>query len=71
MCLGVPGKIIEIDGDKAIVNYDIEKREVMILDEQAFKIGDYVIVQGGFVTLKVSEKEAIEALKLYKETQEI
>ena len=67
MCLSVPGKIIEISGDEAVIDYDIEKRKAMLL-EKTFKIGDYVIVQGKVVVQKVEKKEAIEALKLYKQT---
>jgi len=65
MCLAVPGKIIEIKEDKAVIDYDIEKRNVMLLDE-GYNVGDYVIVQGGFVVDKVEEKEAKNALELYK-----
>ncbi len=70
MCLIVPGKIIEINNNKVIVDYEIEKREANII-EGNFKVGDYVVIQGGFVTLKISETEAIEALKLYKKSQDI
>lgn len=67
MCLAVPGKIIEINGNEAIVDYDIEKRKALLL-ENTFKIGDYVIVQGKTVVQKVEKKEAIEALRMYKQS---
>ncbi|RJQ18161.1 HypC/HybG/HupF family hydrogenase formation chaperone [Candidatus Woesearchaeota archaeon] len=65
MCLMVPGKIIAIKGDKATVDYDVEKRTATLV-EKKFKIGDYVLVQGGFVIQKVSDVEAKESLELYK-----
>ena len=65
MCLAVPGKIIEIKDEIATVDYDLEKRKGKIIDK-GFKIGDYVIVQGGIIMQKVKAKEAIEALKSYK-----
>lgn len=69
MCLGVPGKIIEINGDTAIVDYEIEKREAKLLDN-SFKVGDYILVQAKIAVMKIPENEAIEALKLYKESQD-
>lgn len=66
MCLAVPGKIIKIDKDDAVIDYDLEKRKAKIAIG-GFKVGEYVIVQGGFIIAKVPEKEAISALQLYKE----
>lgn len=66
MCLSVPGKIIEIKKDIAVVDYGIEKRKGKIIEKNYSK-GDYVIIQGGIVIQKIEKKEAEEALKLYKE----
>ena len=65
MCLLVPGKIIKIEGDKATVDYDVEKRDGMILEDE-YNVGDYVMIQGGFIVQKVLEKDARNALELYK-----
>ncbi|HLC50225.1 MAG TPA: HypC/HybG/HupF family hydrogenase formation chaperone [Candidatus Nanoarchaeia archaeon] len=67
MCLAVPGKIIEIKGNEAVVDYDIEKRKALLL-EKTYKIGDYVIVQGKVVVQKIEKKEALDALRLYKQS---
>jgi len=66
MCLMIPGKIVAMNKDIATVDYDLEKREAKIIDEK-YKIGDYVLVQGGIVLEKVPKKEAEEALKNYRE----
>lgn len=73
MCLNVPGKIIEIKNNEATVDYDIEKRKGIIIDDEnsedddaSYKVGDYVIIQGGFLVQKIGEKEAKDALELYK-----
>ncbi len=66
MCLSVPGKIIKIKKDIAVVDYGIEKRKGKIIEKNYSK-GDFVIIQGGIVVQKVEKKEAEEALKLYKE----
>ncbi len=65
MCLLVPGKIIKIEKDEAIVDYDIEKRKGMLLDE-GYNVGDYVMIQGGIIVQKIPEKDARSALELYK-----
>ena len=68
MCLLVPGKIVEINDNEAIVDYDVEKRKGVIIDDDAdYKIGDYVMIQGGILVQKIEEKEAKSALELYKE----
>ena len=66
MCLAIPGKIIEIKDDTAIVDYNEEKRKVNISLIDC-KIGDYVIVQQKFAIQKVNEKDALETLKIFKE----
>ena len=65
MCLAIPGKIIEIKGDKAIISYGEEKREARILNKE-IKIGDYIVVQNKLVLQKIPEKEAKESIKLWK-----
>lgn len=64
MCLAIPGKIIEINGDKVIVDYKIEKRNAYKTID--VNIGDYVIVKAGFIIDKIDKKQAedfIEELK--------
>jgi hydrogenase expression/formation protein HypC len=65
MCLAVPGKIIKIDQGEATVDYDVEKRKGALIEDD-YSVGDYVIIQGGIVVQKIEEKEAIQALQLYK-----
>ena len=64
MCLSVPGKIIEIKKDEALVDYVVEKRKGKII-QQDFKLGDYVIIQGGIIIEKINKKEAEKSLSLY------
>lgn len=60
MCLTIPGKIIEINGDKAVVSYGTETREARLLDD-SFQAGDYVIVANKIIIERISEQEAMEA----------
>ncbi|HBH46242.1 MAG: hypothetical protein A2445_00095 [Candidatus Jacksonbacteria bacterium RIFOXYC2_FULL_44_29] len=56
MCLAIPGKIINIIGGKATVEYSGESRTAKIVTGH-YKIGDYVIVQAGLVIEKVPQKQ--------------
>lgn len=65
MCLAVPGKIVKIAKGSATVDYGTEKRTGKIIEDE-YTVGDYVIIQGGIVAMKIEKKEAEEALKLYQ-----
>jgi len=65
MCLIIPGKIISLRGNKAMVNFN-GKREQVDTQLVRIKIGDYVMVSNGFVIKKINQKEAQEILKILK-----
>jgi len=71
MCLGVPGKVLEIreeDGIKvAVVEFEGAKIIADATITPDIKPGDYVIVHAGMVIAKIDEKEAIETIKLWEE----
>lgn len=70
MCLSVPGKITEIKGETAIVDYQGEKREASLKLKKDVKVGDYVIVNAKFVMEKIPEEEAKKALEVWDETND-
>jgi hydrogenase expression/formation protein HypC len=66
MCLAVPAKIVELNGNTATISVDGALREVdvSLIDEP--RLGDYVLVHAGFALHKwdqsdVDELEAIRA----------
>lgn len=67
MCLSIPGKVIEINGDTAEVSVGgtIVKVGMQMVDH--VKEGDFVLVHAGFALQKINEKEALETLKLFRE----
>ena len=67
MCYAIPGKIAEINGRVATVEYFGEKRRAYtdLVDE--LTVGDNVYAQGGFVIRKISNEEASEVLELWKD----
>lgn len=58
MCLAIPGKIKQIDGREALIEYPGETRRAFLGDDVKAKLGDYVMVQMGVVVKKISAKEA-------------
>ncbi len=68
MCLSIPGKIISVNGNFASVDYgDQGIRQNVNNSLIQGKVGDFVLVQGGFAIkiLKESEaQEVIDALKI-------
>ena len=70
MCLGIPMKILKIDGERALADLSGVKKEISIQLMESVKLGDYVIVHAGFAIEKLSESEARETLKLLKELAE-
>lgn len=67
MCLGIPGRIVEITGAMAKVDVAGTKKETSLMLMEGVTVGDYVIVHAGFAIQKVNEKEALETLKIVKD----
>jgi biotin synthase len=61
MCYTIPGKVVEISGKTAVIDYFGEKRKA-INELVGLKIGDYIYAQGGFLINIVPEKEALQVL---------
>jgi len=71
MCLGIPGKIIEIyTKDELLmskVDFGEVFTEVCLEATPEAKIGDYVIVHAGFALNILSEEETQETISLLNE----
>ena len=70
MCLAIPGKILEIEDNSAVVDFDGIKQKIIIALIQNPEIGKYVIVHAGYAIEMISEKYALESIKLWKELAE-
>lgn len=71
MCLAVPGKLVEIDGNKGLVEIMGVSREVSLELLKDVKTGDYVIIHAGCAIQKVDEEEALNTIELFKEIKEL
>lgn len=71
MCLSVPAKIVEINGEiaRVAVGETIVNASLQMLDD--VEIGDYVLLHTGFALQKISAADAAETLVLFEELEEI
>jgi hydrogenase expression/formation protein HypC len=66
MCLGVPGRVIEVNGLIATVDFWGVKRQVRLITiDEPVKPGDYALIHVGFAIRKIPEGEVAETLELY------
>lgn len=64
MCFAIPGKVVEVDGEKIVVDYEVEKRDAGSFFD--VKVGDYVIVTNKIVIKIVPEEEAVKTIEAVK-----
>lgn len=73
MCLGIPGKVIEIyetDGTlMSKVDFDGVIQEVCIATTPEAQVGQYVLVHAGFALNILTDQEASETLKILKDLE--
>ena len=64
MCLGIPGRVIEINKGVADVTVGGAIKEASLMLMEDVVVGDYVIVHAGFAIEKVDEEAARETLEV-------
>ena len=67
MCLAVPARVSEINGELAKVDFGggvIREANISLVDT---KVGDYVLVHAGYAIQVLDKEEAEETLMLWKE----
>ena len=71
MCLGIPGKIIEIYERNGLqmgkIDFGGVTREACLTYVPEAQVGEYALVHVGFVLNMISEQEAQETLSLLNE----
>jgi hydrogenase expression/formation protein HypC len=77
MCLGVPGKVVEIVENSPLgmsmakVSFGGILKEACLAYVPEAQVGDYVIVHAGFALSKIDEAEAMEVFEMLKEMEEL
>ena len=67
MCLGVPGKIIDINGSMATVDFWGIRRQVNLdIVDEPVSVGDYILNHVGFAIRRIPEETIGETLALYE-----
>jgi hydrogenase expression/formation protein HypC len=71
MCLGIPGKIIEIyernDFQMGKIDFGGVIKEICLAYVPEAKVGDYALIHVGFAISLMDEDEAVETLKLLRD----
>lgn len=71
MCLGIPGKVIEIyeaNGTRmGKVDFSGIQKEVCLAYLPQIQVGDYTIVHVGFAITQLDEGSALETLAMFNE----
>ena len=76
MCLGIPGKIVNIEDNPlgvpmGKVSFGGIIKEVCLAFTHEVQSGDYVIVHVGFAISRLDEEEARQTLELLAELEQI
>jgi len=69
MCLGIPGKVINIVAERGEVLFGTVKRTIDLRLVDDVKVGEYVLVHAGFAISKLDPEEARKTLELIAEIQ--
>lgn len=76
MCLGIPGRIVEVHEDRGLpmgtVDFGGVRREVCLAYvANDIQVGDYAIIHVGFAISKVSEEEARRTYQVLEEMSQL
>ncbi|MEJ2243661.1 MAG: HypC/HybG/HupF family hydrogenase formation chaperone [Candidatus Bathyarchaeota archaeon] len=70
MCLAIPAKVLEVNGNIAKVDFGqgvAREVNVMLVDA---KVGEYVLVHAGYAIEKLDQKAAQESLETWRQVLE-
>ncbi len=71
MCLAVPARIVELEGDKAVADAMGNRWPVRITLTPDVGLGDIVLVHAGYAIAKVDEEEARKTWELFEQISEM
>lgn len=71
MCLGVPGRVVAVNGDVADVDFWGVRRQVRLeLVDEPVAPGDYILNHVGYAIRRIPEDDIAGTLALYEELLE-
>lgn len=67
MCLGVPGRVLAIDGATAVVDFWGVRRSVALdVVDEPVSVGDHVLVHVGFAIRRIAPEDLAETLAFFE-----
>jgi hydrogenase expression/formation protein HypC len=66
MCIAAPGKVIKIEGKKALIQYPGNETRYALITDEKVKLGSFVSVQMGLIVKVLSKKESLSAAKAWR-----
>lgn len=67
MCLAVPARIVQMEGDRAVVDAMGTRWAIRTTLTPEVGLGDIVLVHAGYAITKVEEEEARKTWELFEE----
>jgi hydrogenase expression/formation protein HypC len=64
MCLAIPAKIVELEGESAVVEINGVRRAANVAFIENPQVGDYVLLHAGFGIQKWSEADVQEYMEI-------
>lgn len=67
MCLGVPGRVVEVEGASAVVDFwGVRRRVALDIVDEPVAVGDHVLVHVGFAIRRIAEEDLAETLSFFE-----
>lgn len=70
MCLAIPAKVIEKQGDRAVADAMGNRWEIRITLTPDIEVGDFVLIHAGYAIAKVDPAEAAQTWELFQQIAE-
>lgn len=67
MCLAIPGKVLSVIDNTAVISMGGLKKEVNISLIEDIKVGEYIIIHGGCAIEKITGIDLKETIDCFKE----
>jgi hydrogenase expression/formation protein HypC len=67
MCLGVPGQVIDVNGNVAVVDFSGVCRKVALdIVDEPVSVGDHVLVHVGFAIRRIAPEDLADTLAFFE-----
>jgi hydrogenase expression/formation protein HypC len=70
MCLGIPARIIRINGDYAEADINGARLTIGIQLLEKVKTGDYVLIHTGYALEVIDEKDALNTIETLRQLEQ-